>query len=909
MFCCISSIWDSQRKRDFMQALNNNYFQKMSKKDLEDRNIQKLVTKKLNEMKRAGAKVGGKMKRTGAAQINKIKKMPKKKKKWILKVFLVICAVGVLSVAGVFLYYAKDLPDPGKINKRLVAESTKIYDRTGDQLLYEIHGDEKRTIISAEEIPDSVKYATIVLEDQGFYHHHGIDFQGILRAAIKDAIHIGVAEGGSTITQQFIKNSILTSEKRISRKIKEAVLAVEMEQKFTKDQILQMYLNEIPYGSNVYGIEAAAQTFFGVPARDLTLAQSALLASLPQATTYYSPHGSHTDRLLVRWKYALGEMRKLGYINDQQYEEAVNQDVLGQVVPYKNNIKAPHFVLYVKEQLVEEFGEEEVEKGGFNVYTTLNWDMQQLAEKVVKEGVEENGDKYNFSNAALVALNPKNGQILSMVGSKDYFDESIDGNVNVAIRMRQPGSSFKPYVYAEAFRKGYTPDTTIFDVDTDFETDDGKEYNPKNYDNQNHGPLKMKKALGMSLNVPAVKTLYLAGVKDAVELARSMGITTLEKPSRYGLALVLGGGEVKLVDHVAAFSVFANAGKKNEKTSILRVEDADGEVIKNFENKEEKEVLEKNVALQICDILSDNKNRQAVFGTNNNLVIPGKQVAAKTGTTNEWRDGWLVGSSPSLAAGVWTGNNDNTPMAQGADGSYTAGPIWNKFMTEALKNKQPEEFEKPMSMEELIEKEVSEGAVMKPILDGSFKVEEKIEVCKKSNGDYCLASSDCPDSLKENKHFFNAHNILYYVNREDPLGEYPEDSGDDPQYKNWEKAVQKWADKKADDENLKIAPEDKCDGNDFDDFYSEIKITDPDNGDVIKNKTIKIETDISGDADVDQVDFFFDGDSIGSKKDGPYEKEYNIPDSKNGQTVVIKVKVYDKDGGKDEDSIRVKIEF
>ncbi len=881
----------------------------MSKKKSKNMRLQKLLDERVGHIKKAGSNFGKKVRKNGTKQMNKIKNMPEKKKKKIWKILLIIIGIGFLSVAGVFVYYAKDLPDPGKINKRIVAESTKIYDRTGEQLLYEVHGEERRTIIPEDQIPAAVKYATIVLEDQSFFKHHGVDFQGIIRAALKDAMKGNVAQGGSTITQQFVKNSILTSEKKISRKIKEVVLAIEIEQKFTKKQILQMYLNEIPYGSNAYGIEAAAQTFFGVPARDLTLAQSALLAALPKAPTYYSPHGSHTDKLLARWKYALTKMQDLGYITQEQYEEAVNQDVLKQIIPFRSNIKAPHFVLYVKEQLVKEFGEEEVEKGGFNVYTTLDWDMQQLAERVVKEGVEKNGNKYNFSNAALVALNPKNGHILTMVGSKDYFDESIDGNVNVAIRMRQPGSSFKPYVYAQAFRKGYMPETTIFDVDTNFEASNGKEYNPKNYDNKNRGPIKMKRALAMSLNVPAVKTLYLAGIKNSIELAKSMGITTLNNPSRYGLALVLGGGEVKLIDHVAAFSVFANAGEKNEKTAILRVEKPNGEVLKNYENQKEKRVLEKDVALQICEILSENKYRAPVFGTNNDLVISGRQVAAKTGTTNEWRDGWLVGASPSLAAGVWTGNNNNTPMAQGADGSYTAGPIWNAFMSQALKNKQLEEFEKPKSIRELIDMRISEGAIIKPILDGSFEAEEEIDVCKKDDGDYCLANKHCPDSLMEDKHFFNAHTILYYVDKDDPLGEYPEDPDDDPQFKNWEKAVQKWAEKKADKESLKIVPEDECDDDDFDDFFSEIEITSPGEGETITEKIIKIKTDIHGDADVDQVDFFFDGKSIGSRKDKPYEKEYNIPDDKDGKSVEIKVKVYDEDGGKDEDSIRVKIDF
>lgn len=859
------------------------------------------MKKRLNNIKNTVVHDIPKKMRKIPKKVQKVRKDKKKMKK-IINIGLIVIGAGLLFVVGIFAYYMKDLPDPGKINKRIVAESTKIYDRTGEHLLYEVHGEEKRTVVPISEIPDSIKYATISLEDQGFYNHKGVDMRGILRAAVKDVINVGAAQGGSTITQQFIKNSILTSEKRISRKIKELILAIGIEQKFTKDEILQMYLNEIPYGSNAYGVEAAAQTFFGTHARDLTLSQSALLACLPNAPTYYSPFGSHTDRLLIRWQHTLNEMAKLGYITKEQAEEAKKEDILSQIKSADSNMRAPHFVLYVKEQLVEEFGEEEIEKEGLKVYTTLDWDLQQKAEKIVREGVEENGDKYGFSNAALVATNPENGQILSMVGSKDYFNEEIDGNVNVAIRLRQPGSSFKPYVYAEAFRKGYRPDTILFDVDTNFSTDSGEPYNPKNYDNTNRGPVKMKKALGGSLNVPAVKALYLAGVKDSINLAKSMGITSLNKPDRYGLALVLGGGEVKLIDHVSAFSVFANQGVKQEKTAVLKIEDAEGKVLKNYEKQKGEKVLEKNVALQITDILSNNNNRAAVFGTDNNLVIPGKQVAAKTGTTNEWRDGWLVGATPSLAAGVWTGNNDNTPMAQGADGSYTAGPIWKAFMIEALKNSQNGGFEKPKD-----EYDEDGEKTDKPIILGTLEEKEEIKVCKYASGKYCLANKYCPDDEVDKKKFSNAHTILYYVDIDDPLGDYPKDPDKDPQFKNWEKAVQKWSKKENGD--LKEAPERECKKKDFDDYFSKISIKSPNSGSTIDKQTFKIKADISGDADIKQVDFFFDGDSAGSKKSSPYEVEYKIPDSKNGQTVKIEVKVHDEGGEKDEDSITVDIDF
>ncbi len=835
---------------------------------------------------------------------------PKKYRKFKIALIAMgaVCLTVVIAITSLFAYYAEDLPNPEKVNRRVIAESTKIYDRTGEKLLYEIHGEEKRTIIPMEEIPDSARYATIVLEDNIFYSHKGFDLGGIIKAVCHEiSTSAGMGDlgglcpqrGGSTITQQFIKNSILTSERKYSRKIKEIILSIEIEQKFEKDEILRMYLNEIPYGSNAYGIEAAAQTYFGVHAKELSLAQSAMLAALPNAPTYYSPHGSNTDRLLARWSHTLEQMGQLGYITKEQAEEAISEDILSQVKALRDDIDAPHFVLYVKEKLAEEFGEDEIQSEGLKVTTTLDWDMQQLAEKTVREGVEKNGERYNFENAALVAANPKNGQVLAMVGSRDYFDEEIDGNVNVAIRLRQPGSSFKPYVYAQAFREGYTPETTLFDVETEFSQVTGKEYKPQNYDGSFRGPVKMKDAIGRSLNIPAVKTLYLAGVSDSIKLAKSMGITSLNQPERYGLSLVLGGGEVKLIDHVSAFGVFANKGVKNDQTVILKIEDSNGNELKNYEELKGKRVLEKEIALEMCEILSDNALRAPAFGTANPLNIPGKHVIAKTGTTNEYRDGWLIGSTMSLSAGVWVGNNDNREMAQGAAGANVAGPIWNTFMVEALKNHQDEKFEKPKKREE-------SG---KEVLDGKFEVVEKIEVCKYDDGKYCLANKYCPKKKKDEKKYFVAHNILHYVDKDNPLGDQPKTPKDDPQYKSWEKAVQKWGEKHADDKGRDTAPTKECKKDYFSSTFSGVKIASPDHGDTIKDESITIKVDISGDAEVDQIDFFFDGDSIGSKKRSPYEISFKIPSDKNNKTVAITAKLYDEEGGSDKDEIEVTIDI
>jgi len=558
----------------------------------------------------------------------------------------------VIAAIALFSWVAKDLPSPGKVNSRVIPESTKIFDRSGEHLLYDVHGEEKRTIVSINDIPKSVQAATIALEDQDFYSHHGIKLSSILRAVFKDVARGGAAQGGSTITQQFVKNSLLSDEKTFIRKIKEVILSLEIEQKFGKDEILGMYLNEIPYGSNAYGIEAAAQTFFGKSAKDLSLDEAAVLASLPNAPTYYSPYGSHTENLIARKNRSLQQMAKLGYITQEEAEAAVAEKTLDKVQSQKDIIAAPHFVMYVKDYLSQKYGENAIESMGLKVYTTLDWDKQSQAQQIVHDQAIENQKKWKAENAALVAMDPKTGQILTMVGSRDYFDKSIDGQVNVAIRERQPGSSFKPYVYLDAFTKGYNPETILYDTETNFSTNDGKDYKPQNYDGKFHGPMPMKETLAQSLNIPAVKTLYLVGATDAVTFAKNLGITSLNDPNRYGLSLVLGGGEITLLDHVNAYSTLAQGGVKRDKTAILRIEDSKGSVLEEYRDSPGERVVDEKYVAMLDHIMSTNDYRAPVFGTNNPLRFDNRPVAAKTGTTNEFNDGWTVGFTPQLAVGV-----------------------------------------------------------------------------------------------------------------------------------------------------------------------------------------------------------------------------------------------------------------
>lgn len=815
--------------------------------------------------------------------------------KIFLKTTLWSVFLSFVFVASVFIYIAKDLPNPGTVNKRVLPESTKIYDRTGTHLLYEVHGEEKRTIIPFSEMPDVVKYATISLEDQDFYNHYGVKLTSIIRSLLKDIVELDKTQGGSTITQQFVKNSLLTNEKTFVRKIKEVILSLEMETKFSKDEILAMYLNEIPYGSNAYGIEAAAKTFFGKSARELTLDEAALITALPQATTYYSPYGSHIGALIGRKKFTLKTMAKLGYITEEQAREAINTDTLDKIQLQKDIIAAPHFVMYIKDYLQQKYGDRAIEESGFKVITTLDWDKQQIAEQAVHEGAEKN-KIWKASNAALVAMDPKSGQILAMVGSKDYFDDSIDGQVNIAIRNLQPGSSFKPYVYLAAFTKGYLPETILYDTKTQFETTEDKSYEPNNYDGKFHGPLPITKTLGGSLNIPAVKTLYLVGIKDAVQMAKNLGLTGLNDLSRLGLSLVLGGAEIKLLDHVNAYSTLATGGIRHQKTSILRIENGDGSVLEEFKADKGERVVEEKYVAMLDSILSKNENRAWVFGENSPLRFNNRPVVAKTGTTNDFRDGWTIGYTPSLVAGVWTGNNDHSAMVAGADGVNVAAPIWRAFMDKALANYSVEEFPKYNPDDEIGDEE---GKTNKPMLAGELEQKENLKVCKipGEKNKYCLVNKYCRDKDIEKKDFVSDHDILYYVSPEDPRGPIPDKPERDPQYKNWEKGVEDWY-----EEQKGIVqgepPKDKCEADEFSKYFPKVDL-------IIPNSTSSASITLSAKVDapygVDHVKYWIDGNEIGSVSSKPYSLSYNIPAEKNNSNLTVAVEVKDKNGNKDKD--------
>jgi len=706
-----------------------------------------------------------------------------KYKKWFtthakdlaIDVSIVIAVLSLVMFGGLFIWISSlEIPDLSAFEERRIAESTKIYDRTGEILLYDLHQDIRRTVVPFEEISQHIKDATVAIEDDDFYSHFGIDPQAILRAGYTNFTSGDLlgGQGGSTITQQVVKNTLLENEKRLTRKIKEAILAIKLDRALTKDEILGHYLNESPYGGTMYGVEEAAQNFFGKTAAEVTLREASYLAALPQAPTRLSPYGNNFATLEERSRLVLERMKINGYINEEEYQEALATEV--EFEPQSlTGIRAPHFVMYVREKLAEMYGEEALTKSGLRVTTSLNWDLQKEAERIVAEKAVINQEKYNASNAGLVAVDPQTGDVLTMVGSRNYFDEEIDGNFNVALAPRQPGSSIKPIVYASAFSEGYTTETIVYDVRTQFSTSCAPGeftsvapcYSPNNYNNLFKGPVTFRNALAQSLNIPAVKALYLTGLRDAITLASNMGISTLDDPDRLGLTLVLGGGEVKLLEHTGAYAVFANEGIKTDSRIILKIENNRGELIEEIPVRSQR-VLSRDVTLMISDVLSDNNARAPLWGFNSLVNFTSRDVASKSGSTNNLRDAWIMGYTPNLAVGAWVGNNDNTPMGGGLSGLITT-PMWRAFMDVALETVEPMTFPPPPPID----------PNLKPILRGQ--------------------SVAFPNFTTENENpttipLPGIHSILHYVNRNDPRGLYPTNPAADPQYNLWEYGVQAW---------------------------------------------------------------------------------------------------------------------
>lgn len=807
----------------------------------------------------------------------------KLKKKKIAKI-IALTALIVLGLATAGLMYLssliKNLPSMAEVNDHLLAQSTKIYDRTGEVLLYEIHAAENRTVISFEEIPDYVKEATIAIEDHDFYNHPAFDLKAIIRTIFNNLIH-GQSKGASTISQQLAKNAFLSPEKTIKRKLKELALAIQLERRYTKDEILAFYLNQIPYGSNIYGIETAAQTYFAKPAKELDLAEAATLAALIQAPSYYSPWGYHVEELKKRQEFVLDKMFELGFIDAQQKDQAKNTELVF-ASPSLDAFKAPHFVMEVKEYLDSRYGEEMVQKGGLKVITTLDYGMQKVAETAVAEGAQRNENLYQGKNAALVAQDAKTGQILALVGSRNYSDIENEGNFNVATQgLRQPGSALKPFVYLTALKKGYTPDTILFDVPTefaannpicpaivDFTNEDPACFHPKNFDKRFRGAVDLKNALAQSINVPAVKMLYLAGPDNVLKTLHDFGITTLTDPQRYGLSLVLGGGEVKLIDLVGAYSVLAQEGVRHSQVMILKVEDSNGGTLEEYRNQEHK-VIDPLYPRLINNILSDKDLRQSLFSSSLNLtVFPDQEVALKTGTSNDFHDAWALGYTPSLVVGVWAGNNDNAPMQQQAGSILAAVPIWHAFLAEALKNiTATETFTRPDSV-----------SAEKPILRGEAVI------------NYQINGIEYPQ----------IHDILYYINKDNPQGPVPQNPQDDPQFQNWEEALMEWLKQNLPDFSRYNQMPPGLTQNPDTGQNSKLEITafSPNNGDFVTN-VINVKATINSDVNLHKIELYFNNQLIDRKSPGSigiYEYQYQISNQKIELQNSLKIKISDVSG-------------
>lgn len=846
--------------------------------------FRRISVKKITRKKSSSTQSGSRSSSTSKQKKQSSHKKRLNRKK-IVKILAITAGVffiaGLIGIGSVFAYFAKDLPDPEKLIERNIATTTRIYDRSGEKLLYEIHGDQNRTLANIDDLPDYVRFATIAVEDNDFYNHRGFDMRGIARALFVNFTSERGIQGGSTITQQLIKNAVLTPERTYTRKIKEVILSIQLERKFSKDEILQLYLNEIPYGSNAYGIHAASKTYFEKAPQDLTISEAALLASLPKAPTYYSPYGNNIDKLKQRHEWSITRMEELGYITKEEAESARKEEIKfsGR---QDAGIIAPHFVFYIREKLEEKYGTKTLEQGGLTIITSLDYDKQLKAERVVSDHIDH-VKKYGASNIALTAIDPKTGEILAMVGSKDYFNLEDEGNVNAAASLRQPGSSFKPYVYATAFEKGYTPETIVFDLVTDF----GDGYKPQNYDKSQHGPIRLKDALARSLNIPAVKMAYMVDPAEVATTARKMGIEDLPEGEYYGPSTGLGAKEIKLVDHVGAFGVFANQGKKISKTGVLRVTDGVGKILEEHNSQNGDQVIGANTANTINNILSNNSLRAPTFGSNSPLNLS-RASAAKTGTTNDFKDAWTVGYTPNLVAGVWAGNNDGTNLHQGADGIFVASPIWHAFMEDALQGMPTEDFVAPSPIE-----------TQNPYLKGLKVVEKKVKLCKPSMK---LATANCPPDMIEEKIYKESHSILHYVDRKNPNGPSPKNPREDPLYSSFEGPVRAWLDKNG--ETFDKIPTEE------DDFHNPdkkpiVNIASPQHNSKVEIGTITIAASVKAPLGVQKVEFFMDKTLIQTDATAPYSTFYTV--NTNNGFHAIRVRATDIAGNSGETTITVNI--
>lgn len=880
---------------------------------------------------------------------------------WVIAIGISAALLGLIAFGALIGILSIGLPDVSDLENLAAAQSTEIFDREGN-LLYTVHGEENREYVTLDKIAKTLQDGTIAIEDDQFYEHSGLDFPGIAKAIFHEITGIGAARGGSTITQQYIKNAFLSSERSYVRKLKELILAVRLERKYDKKKILELYLNRIPYGNNAYGAEKAAEIYFNKSAKDLTLAESAILAALPQAPSRYNPFGENKYSHLLkdftedevflrkindvsdlndeeyirgclgqfvtlagdtkiyitgRSDVVLSRMEELGYITKEQRQQAVNELTIIAFNNYRETITHPHFVLYVKELLEKKYGKDAVEKGGLKVYTTLDPNLQEYAEKLATEKGEYNEKTYGASSAALLAINSKTGEILAMVGSSDYYNEEIDGNVNVVTRPRQPGSAFKPFVYAQAFYNSYGPGTVIYDVPIKF----GSGF-PQNYDGKYWGQMTIRRALGQSRNLPAIQAFFLAGGQDyIIDLVSKMGITSLDKAHSYGYPLALGAGEIPLMEMVQGFSVFANTGKKPEITPITKVENSNGDIIEQHEAKEPEEVIDPQVAFLINSILSDNSVKLG-----GNLIIDGHSVATKTGTpTKENKqaaghsvapsDGVAFGYTPSITVGVWTGNADGSALKLNADGYMTAAPMLKSFLVKALAGKVNEPFMEPQGIKHIavsttsgllpgpntppafIREEIFASFAVPTEIDNSFNKVKIDRISGKLANEYTP-----PDAVEE---------VLYIVHT--PTAPYEV----------WANAINSWY-KNHPEENLPeglaefgITIANGFPPTEFDDIHTkesaenkpEVTITSPSSNSILPEGNFKVELEYKAKNGIDRVEFYIDDTLKYTARSTPFIGNLKTPRfAKSGTKHLISAKIIDLLGYSTESVVEVKFE-
>lgn len=800
--------------------------------------------------------------------------------------------LGIFVILGLFLWYVKDIPRPDKIVRK-EGFATKIYDRNG-VLLYDVFSGQRRTPVDLKDIPEHLRNATIAIEDKNFYKHKGFDPRGILRAIYNIVIHHKL-QGGSTLTQQLVKNVLLGPQRTLPRKIKEFILAIQIESRYSKDQILQMYLNESPYGGTAWGVESAAEIYFNKKVSDLNLIESAILAGLPQRPSFYSPFNSDNPSAYVeRTKQVLRRMREDGYITPEQEEEAKKQLAEVKFASPSGSLKAPHFVMYVKKQLEDKYGQDVVERGGLRVITTLDLKIQEEAQKIVAEEISKVEEKYHITNGASVVIDPKTGEILAMVGSKNYDDPNYDGKVNVALSLRQPGSAIKPVTYVTAFKKGYTPSTLLMDTPTVFKIPGQPDYQPVNYDGKFHGPMQIRYALGNSINIPAVKMLAKIGLEEMLKTAYEMGITTL-KPSpenlrRLGLSVTLGGGEVRLLELTAAYSAFANGGLKVEPVSILRVTDKDGKILEEYKSTPGKRVLTEEEAFLISHILSDNSARLITFGERSALVVPGRTVAVKTGTTNDKRDNWTIGWTPQVIVGVWVGNNDNSPMKHLVSGVAGAAPIWRRIIQFVLSDKPSVNFPVPSGVV-TAEVDVVSGfrahdnfpSRVEYFIKGSEPsaddpVHTKLKICR---GQEKLATlNQIARGDYEEKEYF-------IFKEEDPV------STDG--VNRWQEGINQWLREQTDPRYH--PPTEYC----GDEEEITVIIREPKNEEQVNKNEVKIKAEIITLNKIKKVEIFINGEFKEETFSSLYEKIFTLPDG----PYIIKVRAIDEKGNSAEAEVKI----